>query len=90
MRYYAAILGHEPTLDPEAPDIFEDRRDENAGAMRAWADGVTRTVREEIARRLQVHLKRRPTWREVMDAMTVAAARRVEEARRRLQRRDAA
>lgn len=88
MRYYAAILGREPTMDPEAPDLLPGMNRESVGP-RTWVDDLT-LLRDDISRKLHATLKRRPNWREIMDAMTVAASRRIDEARKRLQKRDAA
>lgn len=89
MRYYAAIIGREPTLDPQAPDVLPGM---SAGeeAVRNWAEDLSRVLRDEIARKLQIRLNRRPTWREIMEVMTQAAGRRLDEARKRFQRKDAA
>jgi len=88
MRYYTAILGREPTLDPEAPDLLPGMNREGGGS-RTWVDDLA-ILRDDISRKLQATLKRRPNWRELMDAMTVAASRRIDEARKRLEKRDAA
>ena len=88
MRFYAAILGHEPTLDPAAPDLLPSMGREGE-TQRTWTDDLA-ILRDDISRKLQKTLKRRPNWREIMDAMTVAAHRRIEEARKRLNKRDAA
>ena len=88
MRYYAAILGREPTLDPDAPDLLPGMS-RDGETPRHWTDDLA-TLRDDISRKLHATLKRRPSWREIMDAMTVAAGRRIDEARKRLQKRDAA
>ena len=82
MRYYAAILGREPTVDPAAPNLLP-RMNPDEPPTSSWAQEVSRTLRSELARRLQMTLDRRPTWRELMEAMTVAASRRIDDARRR-------
>ena len=82
MRYYAAILGREPTVDPAAPNLLP-RMTPGEPPPASWAAEVSRTVRSELARRLHMTLQRRPTWRELMDAMTAAATRRIDDARRR-------
>ncbi len=87
MRYYKAILGHEPTVDPEAPDVPGMGRE--ADGPRNWAQDLA-SFRDDMSRKLQATLKRRPNWRELMDAMTLAAARRIDEARKRLNKRNAA
>lgn len=89
MRYYAAIIGREPTLDPDAPDIFPGMSP-GEEALRSWAEELSSALRGEIGRQLQLKLNRRPTWRELMEAMTSAAGRRIGEARKRLGKRDAA
>ena len=76
MRLYAAILGRRPTVDPLAPDVLPDN-----------GPGVRGVLREELGdwgRALQLSLRRRPAWREVMEAMTEKATRRLDDARRRL------
>lgn len=89
LRYYAAIIGRQPTLDPEAPDVLPGM---SAGeeAVRGWAEDLSRVLRDEIARTLQMRLNRRPTWREIMEVMTASASRRLGEARKRLSKKDAA
>lgn len=89
MRFYAAIIGHEPIVDPEAPDLLPHLHDDELPPTN-WAGEVSRSLRDELGRKFQMKLHRRPTWRELMETMTVTASRRLEEARRRLQRRDAA
>ena len=89
MRYYTAILGREPVLDPTAPDVFAGMN-LHLEEMRSWRGDLSRIVRGEIARQLQLKLDRQATWRELMEAMTQVASRRIEEARQRLRRRNAA
>ena len=76
MRLYAAILGRRPTLDPGAPDVLSD----NGPGVR----GVLREELGDLGKALQDSLRRRPSWREAMEAMTLSAARRLDDARRRL------
>lgn len=89
MRYYAAIIGREPTLDPDAPDILPGMSP-GEEALRSWAEDLSSALRGEIGRQLQLKLNRKPTWRELMEAMTSAASRRIGEARRRFGNKDAA
>ena len=90
MRFYKAILGHEPTVDPQAPDLLP-RMHETDPPARGWADEMSRSVRDDLARTLgkqfNIRFEGRPSWRKLMDAMTGEAGRRLEEARRRLQSR---
>ena len=83
MRYYAAIIGREPTVDPEAPNLLPRLHTDDPPPA-TWAHEVDRNLRSELARRLHMSNDRRPSWRELMDAMTQAATRRIEEARRRV------
>jgi hypothetical protein len=84
MRIYAAILGREPELDPEAPDPFP------ATTARSLA-GDVRRLGTTVAADLR---SRRPaTWQQLVgnaSGWTTTAARRLREARDRLARRDAA
>lgn len=89
MRYYTAILGREPVLDPEAPDVFAGMN-LHLEEVRNWRGDLSRILRGEIARQLQLNLDRQPSWRELMEAMTSAAGRRIDEARRRFRRQNAA
>ena len=67
MRYYAAILGREPTLDPDAPDLLPGMS-RDGETPRHWTDDLA-TLRDDISRKLHATLKRRPSWREIMDAI---------------------
>ena len=67
--FYAAILGRRPTLDPDAPDVLP-HLEETEPPARGWAGDVGRTVREELGRALHLKLRRRPSWKELMEAVT--------------------
>lgn len=87
MRFYEAILGRVPTVDPEAPDLLPRLRDDEPPAA-GWRQEMSRQVRDELARgvgaRLHVRFEGRPSWRELAETMTRIAGRHLQEARRRL------
>lgn len=89
MRFYEAIIGRAPTVDPQAPDLLPRLRDDEPPASN-WREKLSRQVRDELGRtlggRLHVRFDRRPSWRELGNAMTRIAGRRLQEARGRLQR----
>lgn len=89
MRFYEAIIGRVPTLDPDAPDLLPRLRDDEPPAT-GWREEMSRQVRDELARtlggRLRVRFEGRPSWRELAEAMTRIAGRHLQDARRRLQR----
>ncbi len=84
MRIYSAILGHEPSVDPTAPDLLHRNR------FVEFTDNLReRAAAGQLPAATPANV---PAWRHLLEhaaAATSAATRRLDEARRRLRDRAA-
>lgn len=80
MRIYSAILGRDPAVDPDAPDVVRtDPLPEPHSPERTWKQAV----RDEVGKALHVP-RDTPTWRQILEHLTTSASQRLSDARKRI------